>query len=762
MVAKSRKPKGGGDRPFRIRLNEFEADDERPPLDLSFWVGRKLLGRSEIAEDGQVKIDQRLLAAAETVRLGPKEADLDCLSEVGLNLRRDVFAKSLEAGVLDVARQRWIAWRLNTHCATGRVRVCRRSRWWFDDLTVLAARPIAQPVSRASLTTSSAIASRAVEAPVVRRASPFSSIDELIAWPTICKPICDGVVEVYRRICCCDPWIVYDPRLEELIPQLEDLVDEIPDPIPDPWPGPFPDPRPTPRPGPRPGPGPDPVPIDLGPFFKEGALDEMALRAGEDLAAIRSLPAEQVPEYINARPYLFCRSYSCGAPVKVAEGNLTVDGRFNICWREFPIFLRLGCHREYAYIVKQPFGPFMITVYNGVAANDWYDLDDDPTLTTYSPWAYGCRVNPAGNFVFLNAIADTGSHELITPDADGALSVAPPAQASGLVFPNAGTAPSGVTERNWGGTLKLNYTISEGMQDVGAKYYRIGVTEADAFGNAVGGTDYLTAGLSWNKAVPDGGGGVDIVPVTLGPNTVGGQTGLYLIPYDTNPTTEWLDGQYHGFLDTNDARWSDPTKRHLVTIEIFDNAGQRLRPSGTPASGLGGAETDAAFTFRRRFQETGATDNVPFGALTHLFWWDNRPVYAKIEDLRKDGLQFNDECLFFEGSAGSTFSVGYRAFHENELFQYRHRITWKRGLSGGTGVLQPYTSTNAGGPPLAAPVGISGSNTYAQMLDTATNPSRTKCAFTIFLTIQNKLTDGDDWGFLQANDSAAVAIEITS
>ena len=146
--------------------------------------------------------------------------------------------------------------------------------------------------------------------------------------------------------------------------------------------------------------------------------------------------------------------------------------------------------------------------------------------------------------------------------------------------------------RNWGGTLKLNYKFSEDMKYVGAKYYRISISEADTNGDPTGTRHYLSNGLAWEKSVIVGGS-IDIESEVLGPVTLGGNANLYKIPYDAD--ADWNAGQYHGFLNTKDSRWDDPTKRHLVTVEVFDDAGTRLRPTGTTPTGLPGAETEAAF-----------------------------------------------------------------------------------------------------------------------------------------------------------------------
>ena len=144
-----------------------------------------------------------------------------------------------------------------------------------------------------------------------------------------------------------------------------------------------------------------------------------------------------------------------------------------------------------------------------------------------------------------------------------------------------------------------------------------------------------------------------------------------------------------------------------------------------------------------------------------MFWWDNRDLQASIAYLNKDGLVFSEECLFLTGTPTSTFGIGYRAYHEEEMFQLAHSISWQRGLgtaAGATGTLLASSSVNVGKPP-AAP-GDSPTNTFKDMLRTDLDPTRKKCAFTVFLSISSKTTDGDSLGNGSITRSAAFAIEI--
>jgi hypothetical protein len=772
--------KGEGNR-LTLELEGLQPDEKRPAIAVTLVDSdSKPIHVATAADDGTIDIPAATIKKAARVHIGPAADDPSSIDpDTIVRYRPDDFTQVIEGGVLPIPRAVWVKWLINLRCVTGKVQLCRRSPWWYERLYELATEPVfriprpnpppeLRRFAAARLGTELRTASEMTDtrstslSGKLMKASIASSAAELIAWPFRCQTICNGSVEVWRRTCCCDPWIIDDPRLPELFRDLEEIVAGLRH-VP-PWP---PDP-PTDIPlNPNP---PDPAPdaalaeaiqvesayIEPAAIFKEGALDERALYATTDLEAMRALPRNQLAEYINARSYLRCWHRTCGTPTKVAAGTINWDGRFSICWIDWPRILPANCSEEYAYIVKQRFGWWELPVYNGVAANIWFSPGADATLTSYSGLAYACRDNGepgTGAFVFLDIIGDTESWNLKTPNATAWNAVGAPGFNDGLVFPAPAVSPPifTTTNRNWGGVLKLNYMFSEDMQaaPVGAKYYRIGITAADAAGNPTGAPTYLTDGLSWKKAIVGGS-----VPVTLGPFTVGTQSGLFLIPYDrdiaTNTIINWHAGQYHGHLNTNNAAWSDPTKRHLITLEVFDGAGVRLRPTGTPATGAGGAEATKPFTFERRQTEFNRF-NVPFGALTHMFWWDNRDLFAKIDELMMNGVGSDEECQFLEGDELSTFAIKYRAYHPQELFQWKHRVWWKRGLGGGTGTLQPDASGNVN------PAAASPTNTFAQMLG-----SQPKCAFTVFLDIYSKTTDGDDLDFDWITDSASFALEIGS
>ncbi|GAB4581381.1 MAG: hypothetical protein Fur0022_41280 [Anaerolineales bacterium] len=715
-----------------IRLADITAEDNRPEMALYILDrSRNLIHTADVDEENRFEIPEDVLKRAHLIALGPEVEKFDELKEENLMMyRADQFQAMLaDFPELIIAKPNWQLWWYITRCVTGSVTHCHPYPWLISELVqqaVAVELPKIQQVSRLQ-----ARATVSLKTLTTRQQAQLSDLILAKPFPAIfpfyhCDPVCDGVVEVYRRVCCCKPWILADPRLPKLIDLLEDLVLEYP---PFPWP---------------PIPGPDPAPFRTLPFFKGGALDEMTFNAKKDLAALRLLPEAQAIEYIQARPYLSCW-WNCGDPVKVAEGPILPNGKFNICWKDPFWFLFGNCHFEYAYVVKQNINGEIVTIYDGVSAHQWYHAGDDPNLVSYHPKAIHCGQDPfpdeEGAFALLQDIGLTPSHRLKTPDATGWDRVAAPGYNDGLADPVANPldAIGQYKNRNWGGTLYLRYHFSEDMKAIGAKYYRISVCEADNNGNPTGPRTYLSDGLSWNKYV-----GYNIQTQVLGPFSVGGENNLFTIPYQADE--DWHSGQYHGYLNTTEFA----NGRHLLTLEVFDAAGNRLRPTGA-----GGPGTDAAFTFRRWFQPVGPTANVPFAALTHMLWWDNRAAIGHIDDLRKEGVPSSEECQFLEGPGNATFSVGYRAYHPEPMFLLNHSLWWRRGLGGPTGYLVNASPYNVG-----PAMGVSPTETFENMLDVP-NHIR-KCSFSLNLYVNVKTFNGigtlngyDAW------DYAAFALEIS-
>ncbi|MBA3715697.1 MAG: hypothetical protein H0W76_25165 [Pyrinomonadaceae bacterium] len=758
--------RGGGQRP-KLVLTGFDAEDVRKetggaqPPELAVYAvdaNYKSTFVSKVNAEGNFDVPDKVLDAADQFFVGPFTENFETLDRRSVaKFRASHFRELLSTDALiEIPRRDWGIWFGFRRCVSGTVRHCFPYLWRIKQLSLRAAnfdllttQSAAQSTPQSPDMTSTAASFQRIGGSGIEARRDIKSFfpDLKPLFPYRCAKVCDGLIEVYRRTCCCPFWIIEDPRLPDLIAELEDILIDVP-------PIRFP-----------PRPEPDPPPFQPVPFIKDGALDTKALNARRDLQAIERLSKVEQAAYILARPYLWCH---CGAATKVAQGFIRPDGSFHICWRDrlLPILGR-RCHYEYAYVIKQSINGTTYTIYNGIAANQWFEQGEDAELTSYSFFARSCRddeIPGTGAFVVLQDIGNTRSYELKTPNADGAYSVATPVNYNdGLCFPaaNPAAAKGVMKDCNWGGTLALRYHFSEPLQNAGGKYYRISVSRADANGNPTGPRTYLTDGLSWKKWTSDGMGGIVDQDVPLGPNPVGTQTNLFLIPYDIGIVGEWQSGQYHGYLDTTLAAFTDG--RYLLTVEIFDAAGNQLRPTGTPDSG---ATTEAAFTFRRWTAENVPTLNVPFAALTHMLWWDNRPSLAKIVDLRKNGVASTEQCQFFTGAGGATFGIGYRAYHPNDMFHYYHSLVWQRGLGGSTGSLanataDPGSHSNVGQPP-AGP-GASGTNTFAAMLGTnAMGMPNTRCSFSINLNMYVKTWNGSGrLNGLDDYDQAAFALEQT-
>ncbi len=743
---------------YRLELVGLNAASERPDLVvLAVDESRNVLHRQQVGSDGRFDIPPDVLKRAHRVLVGAADGKDGVQTASAASFRGSEFASQITDGTLALAEGVWSGFKHYWVCVSGSVQACRRRPWWYDSI-ITAATTVATAIERSSTR-------------LQRRAAP--SVNELIYWPQRCAAVCLGSVEVYRRSCCCSPIVFDDPRIPELVVDLERYIDRRP-------------PRLPPKRGVPPPPPPPFDPLDT-PFFSGGALNELALNATADLHALRSLPREAAAHYINGRAYLYHRLCTCGTVAHVGSGTLQPDGSFNICWLEALRLQLPNCYEQYAYIVKQTIGGSTNTIYDGVAAGAWFGAGDHPTLTSYSGLAFTCNETGSGDgdaYVLLDLIGDTESHELTTPASTGWDRVAAPNDTSGLLFP--GTGPNDSHLRNLGGAVELTFNFSLAMRDpaVGAQYYRVSISRADTDGNPTGTRYYMGQGLAWQKVV-----GADVVPESLGPvppATVGGELNLYRIPYSDEP---WVGSvRYHALINTlsnvadmnlNLPPASDlvgPAANHLITLEVFNAAGERLRPLGTAATGLPGAEVAKAFKFRRWFQPGGSpgddTVEVPHAALTHLFCWDNRPPVADIERLVKNTTASNEECQFLSGVADATFAIEYRAYVADERFQYRHSIGWLRGLNasaanGGLGSLPtPASPGNVGEPPASAV--NSGNNSFELML-TRINPPMTlppttvlpRCSFAVTLTTESKTTNGESLSYPYATESAAFALEIS-
>jgi len=676
----------------------------------------KVLGSAPVEPDGSFPSKMPALGKAATVLVGPAGANPE--------RRRGFYAVPASelaeiirtGGELAIAPAVWRPWCKFRRCVSGNVRRCFPYLDVIDDLLVDTGLAQLQAVRK------------------------LVGLRPLARLPLHrCSPLCFGTVEVYRRVCCCTP--PFD---------LGDVFDDLPVEIePDfPWPpegprGPI---------GPI-GPGPDPAPFELQQLvLTGGALDERKVQFARARAELPRLEGRARSEFIRLHPYLWCH---CSFPVKVGEGFIQDGGAFSVCWNAPILPLPSNCREEFAYVVKQPIGGSMVAVYDGVAAHQWFDASDEPMLTSYSRLAVGCRdtdVPGTGAFVVLEDIGSTPSHLLATPAQDSALSVGAPGYNSGLLNPVADPADAvgQLRNRNLGGDVALQYHFTESMKAAGARFYRVQVAAANAAGDPVGGWTPLPSPTwsTWHLGTATPGS------IALGPNPAVGPN-LSKIPYDTGdplaPDEEWQDGQFHAVIPT--AGGAFPEGRYLVGIEVFNAAGVRLKPAAAPAAEAG---TVAPFSFRR-WNLPASTVAVPFAALTHMMWWDNRRAEADIVDIRLGGVPSEEECQFLEGPAGAGVEIGYRAYHPQPgtpSFLHDHSLVITRGLNGGSFQVANLPGDEVGEPP--AGVHTSVAKSLAQLLD-----GHAKCAFAVELEAHVKTTNGaGTLTGLNDKETAAFAAEI--
>ena len=614
------------------------------------------------------------------------------------------------------------------------------------------------------------------------RCTPFLGIEGLRAnalgsrraiFPQRCEPLCNGLVEVWEYTVCCWPFLItYVPQV---ISNLAKFLAANPIMFPVP---PLPDPGPVER----------SLVKQVDAALGAGKVSQSFAPSTElavHLATLRILPAQDAVAYIEANPILW-PFWCTGSSAKLGETVLNPDGSFSFCYRHYPFF-RLNCRTSYFYKVKQFVNGVWTYVYDGAAAHQYFSADEVANLRTLTGQVcFQPPPLPGNNYIALQAIGETNTWALnshwngalagVDQTQTGDVAMASPVTDAGLETGNG--AP-------WATTLALLLNYDPALQAASPSpyYYRVSVVQADAAGKPMAGAPQVTlmTPISWSyfdmSTNP-----VSIASQPLGPVTVGGNQGLYQIPYFGGSNPSWLGNQFHQYLDTtklDNHIVNGPgigNGRFLLVLEVFDKTGNRLVPSiATPTA----TDTKASFNYVRLLDST-TTANVPFNSLTHMLWVDNRPVVGAIEYfMNSSGVQV---CQFYKGTSDTPFYVGFQAYHAvmcdaspspvpSKSFMSSFYLDWQEGLGGTSGLLASGADTNwsngctpsvanaistATPPPSSPPFDVP-AVTFGEMLgaDPNTHQPLTACSFAITLDVYPKHTDG--FGIIWGYDSIKTA-----
>lgn len=728
----------------QVQLADLKPDETAPAIAVyEVDVVGKPVRKLARVEKNQLNV-QAEWTRLPTIALGPDVADLAQLSAESLvSFRPDATIPVWRERGLVLGRDIWERFLFEFVCVSGTARKCRP--WWWDvidRLDIVAGLDLSRNVPMKSL-------------------ALRPELHTLL--PAHCLPLCDGIVEIYERVCCC--WRI---RLPDLLDRLRDILEVIPIPLPDPPPiappGPFP-----------PGPGPDPLPFaganlsrlaerlemtalrpTLRPQISTGIRAQSAdlrrrlantpsevstmpaERLYADYVALTSMSQQQAQEYVLARPYLLELICTCSMR-KVGETPLQPGGRFDFCYLRPRRLTHSGgrCHTTFAFKVRQRIQGNWVTVYDGVASHNWFSQGETADIRTWDWRALVCGSSPGDPppsegipFAMVEYIGSAGSRHFNFPSQTGL-------SRTGALGASSGTfTTSYAPDCPWGGSLGIRLWISPEMEPI-AKYYRLSVVAVDSSGAPAGSVTILDAPVAWNRFVFVGGEWkVTAEGLTANPADVGGQVGLNRIPYWSGGNY-WLSGQYHQVWNTT---LFNPG-RYMLVLELFDASGNRIKPSSAPASDPGNARN---FQFRRwRQGDPNSTDNVPFADVVSVFWIDNTPVQGDIVDIRRNGVPSSEECQFISGPDSTTVSVGFRAYHQrgvsnpNNTFMMSYSLTWRRGLNGPSGTFAAGTA-DVGEPP--APPQASSAPTIQQLLGPFPGfpTTHTRCTFSVLLHVRAK------------------------
>lgn len=718
-------------KPISVKLNLLENDtDAKERMVKIVLLDREDNAISTISErDGaSFKLDPKALAKAESVALLPADHEpANGLPKGTLRISPDQLTELIQPnGELTLSPERWRPLFPFVRCLDGKVQKC----WWWPWFVQAQNNRIA--LQTQSLGSVPQVDPRIVDEILV----PDTDLQSftLPIFPR-CRPICPATIEVYRRRCC-RKFVIQPSDILDICERLKGIIELVPRIPPIPPVGPIPEP--------------DPIPFAETGLFRGGVLDEAAINAEADLRGIQGASVEEAQSFIQARPRLLRLIYDCSDPVRVGQGTSGPDGAFSICFNEFPVLLPANCHFEYAFRVIQPQNGGSVVIYDGVAANAWFEPGEPMTLTTYNPLARDCEPSdpPPGlehssTDVVLAEIGRTPAWHLVEHVANGNDPVGMLGSNTGLVgvAGRPGVAPSN-PDSNWGGVLSMRFFFSNALRLLGVTHYRVSFQEVSDAGVGFGPKVQMRNTLARGHVVGDTEH-LFVLNDLADPS-------FYAIPYDTDPTKAWIDNAVHVELNTTNHAELPSHGRFVMSLELFTGASlaNRVVP-GTALDNAGHATLGFDFACRRPPNQV--RPKHPYAALNHVFWWDNRDVITDITALHPTDPT-SQKCQFISQPGSQNFHADFRVYHPEPKFMSHWNFNYARGLGAGSGTLDSGTM-NAGQPPASA--ASTPPQTIAALLTESDGTTHSRCAFSLELNGFARTWNGI--GRVSANDSRARA-----
>jgi hypothetical protein len=361
-----------------------------------------------------------------------------------------------------------------------------------------------------------------------------------------------------------------------------------------------------------------------------------------------------------------------------------------------------------------------ITIYEPrpVAAHTWWDHASGAEVTLYTahPQAYTCApCEPppgpdTGRWVAFLAIGNTPLSRIHGTSKELADATPPAERAARLGLTGNG--------RPWGGLLRPRLEFSGALEAAGVTYYRVSWRRA-----GTGNFQPLQGGVQRYYRHEVGAPGDTFPawsPVTLGPSTVNGETGLMKIPYASLlpagaswepppggnelvehlssakfPTHELAPGLSFQASGAPAADTVDRSGLYELEVALFDQTGQRVDASELGIEFVVPTAPDPGGTIHTVNADDPALDLVHDGSMIITLRVDNNHCFADIAAPRAGTAVADACCGVLQAGAGASVTLGYTARHPHGFARYDFSVV--RGVR--PVVTRPYVPVDDPGTP---------------------------------------------------------------